>query len=373
MKRIRKLKTSQKALIISVATIMVASAILLNTQFGAPRNALNEAIEGGELTITSMGRNHESLTWLIKNDNAQASQLLEAARTALDGAKAKFNSAAHTEDDYVHNMVRNYRLVVDASDVMAKGVDNLLIVNTNLTNAIDYYSQQDYESAVKEAVYCLSILESLQTSFGSSSTDLSNMSLVYVPSGQRDRLTHGVDQYRSEMAVYSQIILLLRSIIEGKDYLQMNAQLEESMRQLQKAITNRDYETAKSLLQRMHDALQALRDQSYQIVANLTSQLNPEQLEGETSDIAQELQNRLRDLEGLDSFQNYLQSLEKYLEALELYNQGKLDEAEQALNQALTILGNGDGADPELQGMYQGLRDAFSTLRTRIKGQPDQG
>lgn len=373
MKRIRRLRTSQKVLIISVAAIIIASAVLLSTQFGAPRNALNEAVEGGELTITSVGRNHESLTWFIRNDNAEASQLLEAARTALDTAKAKFSSAAHTDDDYVRNMVSNYRLLVGASDVMATGVDNLLDASANLTNAIDYYSKQDYENAAKQAVYCLSVLEPLQTSFESSSVELSNMSLVYIPSGQRDRLTQGVDQYRSEMAVYNQIILLLRSIIEGKNYLQMNAQLEESMRQLQNAIANQDYETAKSLLHDMADALHALRDQSYQIVANLTSQLNPDQLGGDTSDIAQELQNRLRDLEGLDSFQNYLQSLEKYLEALELYNRGNLDEAEQALNQGLTILGNGEGTDPELQGMYQGLRAAFDSLHTRIKGQPDQG
>ena len=373
MKRIRRLKTSQKILVISVAAIVVASAVLLSTQLGAPRDSLNEAIEGGELTITSVGRNHESLTWFIKNDNAQADQLLEAARASLDTAKAKFSSAALTDDDYVRNMVSNYRFLVDASDVMATGVDNLLDASANLTNALDYYSQQDYENAAKQAVYCLNILEPLQTSFETSNSDLGNMSLAYIPSGQRDRLTQGVNQYRSEMAVYNQIILLLRSMIEGKNYLQMNAQLEESMRQLQDAIADQDYETAQSLLHDMADALQALRDQSYQAAADLSSQLNPDQLGGDTSDIARELQNRLRDLEALDSFQNYLQSLEKYLEALELFNQGKLDEAEQAVNQGLTILGSGEGNDPELQGMYQGLANAFSSLRMRIKGQPDQG
>jgi predicted metal-dependent hydrolase len=175
------------------------------------------------------------------------------------------------------------------------------------------------------------------------------------------------------MEVYNQIILLLRSMIEGKDYLQVNAQLEESMRQLQNAIANQENEAAQSLLQDMADRLQKLRDQNYQNAANLVSQLDPDKLGGDTSNIAQELQSRLRDLEGLDAFQLYLQSLEKYLEALKLYNQGKLDEAEDAMNQGLTILGSGEGNDSELQGMYQGLANAFSSLQMRIKGQPDQG
>jgi cob(I)alamin adenosyltransferase len=373
MKRISKLKTSQKILIIFLVVIIIASVALLSTQFEASHDALNEAVEGGELTITSVGRNHESLTSFIRNNNTEASQLLDAARTALETAEAKFNSAVRTDDDYVRNMVSNYKFLAEASDTMTKGVDNLLVVSANLTDAIVCYTQQDFENASKQAVYCLSILEPLQGRFEKSDTDLSDIDVTYIPSGQRDRLAHGVDQYQNEMAVYNQVILLLRSIIEGKAYSQMNAQLEESMRQLQNAIVDQDFQGAQSILQNMTDMLESLRGQGYQIAADLASQLNPNQLGEESSNIAKELQDRLRDLEGLDAFQTYLQSLEKYLEALELFNQGKLDEAENAVNQGLTILGSGENLDQELQGMYQGLTSAFSSLQMRIKGQPDQG
>ncbi len=123
----------------------------------------------------------------------------------------------------------------------------------------------------------------------------------------------------------------------------------------------------------MNATLQLLRNQTYQNAADLASQLNPDQLGGNNSNIAQELKDRLRDLQGLDAYQKYLQSLEKYLDALKLFNGGKLNEAQDALNQGLGILGKDGNMDPELQGMYQGLRGAYSSLQMRIRGQPDQG
>jgi len=61
------------------------------------------------------------------------------------------------------------------------------------------------------------------------------------------------------------------------------------------------------------------------------------------------------------------------LEALRHFEQGETVEAEQLINEGLGILAQGQGGDSELQGLYEGLREAFNTLQLRIKGQPDQG
>jgi hypothetical protein len=373
MKRITQVKIHSRILIVSVVGVLVVAAVFLSTQLGSGRDALSEAVEGGELALTSVGRNYESLTHFVQNNESESKQLLDAARAALESSKAKLNSAKRTDDEYVRNMVNNYQSLAQASDVMAHGVDNLLAVSANLTRAIDYYSQKDFEKASEQAAYCLQVLAPLQSGFQASDSALSGIIISYIPSGQRDRLAHGVDQYQNEMAIYNQIVLILRSIIEGKDYLQMNAQLEESIRELQSAIANKDYEKAEGLLQKMSEALQALRDPRYQNAADLASQLNPSSLGGDASAISEELKNRLRNNEGLDSFDNYLQSLQKYLEALELFKQGKPTDAEQAIDEGLRLLGQGQGSDPELEGLYEGLRDAYNTLQLRIKSQPDQG
>jgi hypothetical protein len=372
MKNTSRWKINPKILIIIAIAAIVVAAVFLSTQTRG-EDSLSEAVEGGELTLTSVGRNYESLTQFVQNDEEQTRQLLEAARATLENARAKFGSARRTSDEYVLGMLDNYESVVQASDVMALGVDNLLLVSKNLTDAIDFHRQKEFEKASAQAAYCLTVLEPLLSDFETSNTALSDINVVYIPSGQRDRLTLRISQYGNEAAVYNQYVLLLRSILEGEDYLKLNAQLEDLMRQLQSAIANNDDQAAQDdLRQQISNILQQLRDPSYQNAADTASQLNPNSFSGAASDAAQELRNKLRDLEGIDAFENYLQSLEKYLEATRHFEQGETAEAEQDINEGLSIL-QGQATDQELEGLYAGLRQAFNTLELRIKGQPPQG
>ncbi len=151
MKRITQVKIHSRILIVSVVGVLVVAAVFLSTQLGSGRDALSEAVEGGELALTSVGRNYESLTHFVQNNESESKQLLDAATAALESSKAKLNSAKRTDDEYVRNMVNNYQSVAQASDVMAHGVDNLLAVSANLTRAIDYYSQKDFEKASEQA------------------------------------------------------------------------------------------------------------------------------------------------------------------------------------------------------------------------------
>jgi len=373
MKKITKLKFNPKLLIIPVIAVLIVAALFLSAQTGGGTDTLSEALEGGELTLTSIGRNYESLTHFVQDDEAQSRQLLEAARAALENGKAKLNSAGRTDDEYLRGVLSEYRKVVQASNVMAKGVDNLLVVSENMTNAFYYYSHRNYEKASEQATYCLQILTPLLEDFVTSDLDLNGMNVFYIPSGQRDRLTLAIDQFMNESAVYDQYVKLLQSLLEGKDYLQENALLEEYLKQLQDALANQDYKTAEAIRQEISKILESLRDPRYQKAAEEASKLDPKSLKGMASDIAQELRNRLRNLEGIEAFEKYTQSLEKYLEALEYLKQGEDKQllAEQAAEEGLKILGQGQGTDSELQGLYTELREALSTLR--IKGQPEQG
>jgi cellobiose-specific phosphotransferase system component IIA len=348
--------------------------VFLSTQTGSSENILSEAIEGGEGTLASVGRNYESLMQFMQNDEAETRQLLQAAQVALENAKAKLNSVeSRTSDEYVLGMLENYQRVAQASDVMSQGVNNLLTINKNFTNTIYYYYQKNYTEAAEQASYCLQVLTPLLNDFATSNASLNDINVVFVPSGQRDQLRLRVGQYRNETEIYIQYVLLLRSILEGKAYLQMNSMLEESLKQLQSAIANNDYQTAQDLRQRISEMLQSLQDQSYQNAADIASQLDPSLLNGVASDVAQELRNRLRNLEGIEGFENYLQSMEKYLEALRRLKQGDKEGAEKLINEGLDLLQKGKPSDHELQGLYEGLREAFNTLELRIKGQPPQG
>jgi DNA-binding GntR family transcriptional regulator len=133
--------------------------------------------------------------------------------------------------------------------------------------------------------------------------------------------------------------------------------------QLQSAIANNDYQKAQDLRQRISQILQSLQDSKYQNAADTASQLDPSLLSGTALDVAQELQNRLRNLEGINAFQNYLQSLQKYMDALRLLEQGDREGAAQIINEELGNLEQYQGGDPELQGLYGGLREAFMHLR----------
>lgn len=366
------MKINPKILIVvAIGTLVVA--FFLSTRIGGKQDALSEAVEAGELTLTSMGRSHESLTQFLQENEAQAMELLEAARVALENAMAKLNSAAPTNDEYVLGMIDNYQKTAQASDVMARGIDNLLVVSENLTNALNYYSQKNYAKASEQALNCLHILTPLLSEFETSNATLKEINVLFVPSGQRDRLTLRVGQYRNEMETYSQYVRLLESLLRGKEYLERNDELEEKLRELQNAVANKYYEKAETLRQEISKILQSLRDPKYQTAVDSVSKLDPNLLGGTASEVAQELRDKLRDLEAIGSFENYLQSLEKYLEALRHFELGELPEAEQAANEALGILGQGQGGDPELQGLVEGLREALNSLQLHIKGRPPPG
>jgi len=372
MVSITRLKLSTKLLVLTTVGVLLVAVLFLGTQRGGGEDAFSETLQGGELALTSVNRNYESLTEFVQADKAQSSQLLDAARLALENANGKLDSAKRTEDPYVLGMLDNYQRVAQASGVMAEGVGNLLAVNQNLTDAIYYYSQKDFVKASEQAAYCLQVLTPLLADFKASNTTLEGINVFYVPSGHRDRLTLGVSQFKTEMQIYRQYVLFLRTLLEGRDYLQKNAALDDYLRQLQSAITNEDYEAAQQLLEEISKLIQSLKNPDDQNAADTASELDPDSL-GDSTLPADELKNRLRDLERLGSFENYLRSLQKYLEALRNLEQGENEQAEQAINEGLGILGQGQASDSELQGMYEGLRQSFNTLSQRIKGQSDQG
>ncbi len=373
MQKITQLKTSQKILIILTVGVLLATTLFFTIRPSGGEDLLSDAITGGEFALTSVGRNYESLTQFANSNETQARQLLEAARVALENARARLNSVKRTSDEYIIGMVNNYQRLANASEVMTKGVDNLLVVSENMTSAFNYYLQGNYEKSSEKASYCLQVLTPLLDEFEGADSAVNGINDVYVPSGQRDRMVFGVDQYKNETKIYNQYVLLLRSLLEGKDYLQKNAQIDDLMKQLQSAIAEEDYETAEQLRREISDLLDSLRDSSYQSAADLAKQLDPNQLGGRASSLAEELRNRLRDLEGLDDFQNYLRALEQYLQALNELKEDNTSGAEEAINRGRGYVGEGVGGDPELRGLYEGLREAFNSLEMLIKGQPPQG
>ena len=336
---------------------------------------LNTIVEGGDLTLTSISRNYESVTQFVNHNETQAKQLLEVAQVALENAELKLNSAKKSRDDYMLGMVSNYGKVIQASHTMAQGVDNLLAVSQNLTAALDYYSKKDYEKAAQEASYCLETLTPLLSEFVASNATLNSVDYSYIPSGQRDRLTLGVKQFTNETEIYVQYLLILRSLVEGKDYLQMNELLEEYLRELQDAISKNDYESAQNLLEEISKLLQSLKDTKYQNITDTASQLDPNKLNGTDSDFSQDLRDKLKGQEQISVFETYLQGLEKYLNALSLFKQGDKTGAEQEIDMGLGILGLGPspGDNAELQSLYAGLIEAFNSLREHMRSEPGPG
>jgi len=373
MKRVSKWRVDPKVLIISSILVLLVAVLFLSIQTGEGPSAQNEAIEGGELALTSVGRNYESIRQFVRSDEEQTRQLLEAARVALDKAEAKLNSARRSSDEYLLGMLDSYQRVANASAVMSQGLDNLLLISKNMTDAFYYYSKNDYDKASEEASYCLQVLRPLVGDFKASNASLASINVFYIPSGHRDQLPLRVNQFENETETYNQYILLLDSLIKGKEYLQKNDVLEEAFRKLQEAINKKDYQAAENRLQEISEILQSLRDSKYQTVAEIASKLEPSMLGGQMSSLAQELKLRLRNLAGVDNLETYRQATEKYLEASRNLDQNEISQAEQAINEGLGILGQGQGGDLELQGMYAGLRRALNTLQQRIKGQPEQG
>jgi hypothetical protein len=375
MQRIKGLKTAPKLLIIFIIIALLISVVFLNIQkSGGGTNALNEAVEGGEYALTAVGRSYESFQYFAQLDQQQAEEVLKAARSAIDNAKVKLNSAMRTGDEFALRRVENYQKISGASEVMAQGVDNLLTVSDNVQSAIAYLSQGMLEEAGQQASQCLDFLTPLQNDFDYWNNSLNEVNYHYIASGHRDRVDYAIQQYRFEHQAYAEFILLLKTLLEGKEYLEKSDLIDEKLMQLQSAIANKDYQTAQNLIQEISDLLQELKDPRFQNAMASASQLNPNLLEGEAYDAANELKTKIKDAAGIEAYENYLKSLQKFIEASDYLEQENLDAAQQAANEGAGILGQGQAlTNPELQRLYTGLSEAFNSLNMRIRGQPDQG
>ncbi len=378
MSKIRGLRANLKLLIpLTIASLLIIAIFLSNPMSSSP-DPLSLGVEGGQYTLTSIGRNNESMTHFVEDREQETRDVLKAALVSLESGRTKLTAAGNTDDEYVLRMVESYQILVQASEVMAKGVENLLSISDDLESAFNHYWRKEYEKASQKASVCLQTLTSLMSDFEKWNQTLDDLNYQYIASGHREQTEQAVKQYRSAIETYLQYILLLRSLLEGVDYLEMRWLIDEYLKQLQSAIARGDHEAAQELLEEISKILQSLKDQNYQNATATASQLDPNALNGEASERAQDLKTRLKSKEGIDDFERYLESLDKYLEALGYLEQGNLQSAEQAVSEGLSILGQGPGiglgqGDSELQNLYQGLAEAFNSLLMRIKGQPDQG
>ncbi len=362
-------------LLLGVLALVVTAVFLNIIHISGESNPLTEAIEGGESTLTAIGRSHESLTNFVKDEEELAEELLKAAETSQEYAKARLTSARHTDDDFVLNMAENYGILLDSSHVMTQGVDNLLAISDELEQTLNYYRQGAYEEAAEEASVCLQTLTPLVDQFELWNQSLDGVHYQYIASGHRDRVKHAFVEYRDEMNIYLEYILLLESITEGVDHLKEMDSINELFDQLQHALANEDYENAQSILDKISEQLQQLlKDPQYQDAASTASELDPSLLDGDAFNTAQDVKNQLKDSEGIQAFENYLESLREYMEALSSLEQGDTEAAEEAIAQGLSLLGEGENlADAQVQRFYTALRGAFNSLRMRIKGQLPPG
>ncbi len=326
------------------------------------------------------------MTHFVEDRQEEARDVLTAALTSLESGRARLDAAGNTDDEYVLRMVENYQTLAESSGVMSKGVENLLSINDDLKSALDNYWRGEYEEASQNASVCLQTLTPLVSDFERWNQSLNDLDYRYIASGQREQTEQAVQQYRSAMKTYLQYILLLRSLQEGANYLEMRQLIDEYLRQLQSSIARGDYDAAREIIQEISRILQSLGGQNYQNAAAAASQLDPNALSGGATQAAQDLKTRLKPTEGIEGLEEYLESLQKYLEALEYLEQGDLQSAQQAANEGLEGLGQGSGqgdgqgtgmgsgqGDLELQNLYQGLTEAFNSLLMRIRGEPDQG
>ncbi len=377
MYKLKGLKTNLKLALFGVVLALVIVAVFLsNILITGGGNALTEAIEGGESTLTAIGRSHESITNFVQDKEELAGELLKAARASQDNARARLTSARHTEDDFVLNMVENYGILFDSSQVMTQGVDNLLAISDDLEKTLNHYRQGEYEEAAEEASVCLQTLTPLVDQFGMWNQSLEDLSYGYLASGHRNRVKQAIGQYRDELRIYDEYILLLESIINGVDYLKAMDSIDELFDQLQHALASEDYEYTQQLLEEILERLQLLRDQQYQNAASTASELDPSLLDGSAFNIAQDVRNRLKDLEGIQEFENYLEAVMEYIEALSLFEEGNLEATEEAINQGLLLLEQGGNlADIDVQRFHTALEEDFSSLsaRMQLKDQPEQG
>lgn len=364
------------ALFMVVLALVLATVFLYYIQISGGGNALTEAIEGGESTLTAIGRSHESLTNFVHEEEELTGELLEAARASQDNAKAKLASARHTEDDYVLKMVENYGILFDSSQVMIQGVDNLLAISEDLEKTLNSYWKGEYEVAAEEASSSLQTLTPLVGHFEKWNQSLEDLIYGFIASGHRNRAKQAIVQYRDEMRIYNEYILLLESIINGVDYLETMDSIDELFDQMQHELASQDYSNARTLLEEIFEQLRLLKDPQYQDAASTASQLDPNLLEGAAFSTAQDVKNRLKDLKGIQEFENYLEAVAEFIEASRLFEEGNLEAAEGAINQGLLLLEGGEAlTDMEVQKFHTALKEDFSSLRARwqLRDQPEPG
>lgn len=369
------LRTRAIALSVGVVALIIAAVLLSNVRFSGESSPLTEAIEGGESSFAAIGRSHESLISFMKDGEESAEQLIKTAKESQQFAEAKLTSATRTNDKFVLNMAENYGILLNSSHVMTQGVDNLLAVSEELQTTLNYYRQGAYGEAAEKASACLQTLNPLVDQFELWNQSLDDVNYQYVAAGHQDQVRHSILEYKDETGIYLEYISLLESILKGVDYLKEMDDIRELYNQLQHALASKDYEHAQELLQEISEKLQPLKDPQHQEAANTASELDPNLLEGEAYNVAQDVKNQLKDLQRLEEFETYLNLVREYIQASSLLEEGDLEAAEEIINEGLGLLGKeGEGSgDPEIQRFYESLRTAFNSLKLRLKGQPEQG
>lgn len=374
MRKFIGLKTGLKLILFFGVLALVITSVFLANIRGEQGNSLTEAIEGGESVLTAIGRSHESLTNFVKDKEEMAADLLTHAKASQEYAEVRLTSSKNSKDTFLLNMIENYWMLLNSSHVMTQGVDNLLTISDDSKETLNYYREGAYEEAAEKASVCLQTLTPLVEQFEPWNHTLDGVDYSYLVSGQKDRVKNAIGQYKDEMRIYLAYISLLESIEKGVDYLNVMDNVNNLFDQLQHAIANQDYASVPELLQQISNQLQLLKGSNYQNAASAASKIDPSLLDGSAFNTAQDLKNLLKDLEGIQGFENYLESVAKYAEALNYVDQGDLQAAEEAIEQGTSLLGQGQTlSDLYVQKYYTALENAFNTLKMRIRGPQPEG
>jgi len=362
------------ALLLGFLALVIIAILLSGFLNGGEGNPLTQAVTGGELALTAVGRGHESLADFAKNQKEMARDLLKATEEAQDHAESRLTYASKTDDIFVLNMVNNYGLLLNSSRIMSKGADRLLAVSDTLEKALDYYHQETYAEAAGKASICLESLAPVADEFKAWNRSLDTINYRYLASGHRDRVKFAVTEYRSGMEVYLDYISLLEAIKEGANYSEIMSEIRDLFNQLQHELALNNTTRAQELVQQISDKLQPLKQLQYQRAASSASQVDPSMLEGMASNVAQNLKSQIKDLSGIQGLEKYLENVQKYIQAQALASQGDSQGAQNAIDQGLSAAGQGKGEAPaDLKDFYTALQVAFNSLRMQIRGGPDQG
>ncbi len=365
-----------KFTLVLVASVVIVAVLLFSLFTINPvRNPLTDAIESGESTLKAVDRNHESMMKFASELTDEAEELLKTAQTSQEQAKVGLTYARHTDDEFVLNMVQNYGSLLESSQVMNQGVECLLSVNDNLQKALNYYSQRSYSLAADSASICLQSLETLVGNFDAGNQSLERINYRYLASGQKDQVKYAVLEYKDAMSIYLQYIELLKTLKQGAAYMKKADEMNDLFNQMQNNLANNAYENAQQLIDDLSRQLEGLKSPDFQNAASLASQLNPSLLSGLAHNTAEDLKNQLKDLKGINSFENYLKAVEKYREASMYLANGETTKAEETTNQALAMLAQSEGQPgqgSDTSRYSEALEFALNSLKMQIRGQPDQ-